>query len=98
MAATEAPDFALLHLPDYDPVGLLEFERLRSRLGARVSLHLPDDLSQRFVDFPNRAILEKPNNRAMLATLRRKRLAEIRRVVTLIDRNNACLEQKALLV
>ena len=98
LAAMQAPDFTLLHLPDYDPVGLLEFERLRARLGARVNLHLPDDLSQRFADFPNRRILEKPNNRAMLATLRRNRLAEIRHVVALIDRNNACLEQEALLV
>ncbi len=98
LATMQAPDFTLLHMPDYDPVGLLEFERLRARLGTRVNLHLPDDLPQRFVDFPNRKLLEKPNNRAMLATLRRKRLAEIRRVVSLIDRNNACLEQEALLV
>ncbi len=98
LATMQAPDFTLVHLPDYDPVGLIEFERLRMRLGARVSLHLPDDLPERFTDFPNRTILEKPNNRAMLATLRRKRLAEIRRVVALIDRNNACLEQEALLV
>lgn len=61
-------------------------------------MHLPDDLPQRFADFPSRKLLEKPHNRAMLANLRRKRLAEIRRVVSLVDLNNGCLEQEALLV
>ena len=29
-------DFKLIHLPDYDPIGLNEFARLRARLGERV--------------------------------------------------------------
>jgi hypothetical protein len=98
LAASAAPDFSLLHLPDYDPVGLLEFTRLHTRLGSRVKLHLPEDLAERFARFSTRAILRKHNNRAMLAALRGASLAEVRQVVELIDRNNACLEQEALLL
>jgi len=97
LGANDAPDFSLLHLPDYDPVGMVEFTRLRARLGARVRLHLPEDLGERFARFSNRSLLDKTKNRAMLAGLRKTGLPEVRRVVSLIDSNNACLEQEALL-
>jgi hypothetical protein len=95
--AVQAPDFTLVHLPDYDPVGLLEFIRLRKRVGPRVSLHLPEDIADRFKKYSNRSLLEKPLNQAMLTNLRSNRLSEVRQVVALIDQNNACLEHEALL-
>jgi hypothetical protein len=91
-------DFSLLHLPDYDPTGLSEFQRLHSRLGDRIALHLPTDLEARFARFSNRKLLEKGNSQAMLAQLRRSDLPSVRRVVELIDRYNAGLEQEALLL
>ncbi len=63
--------FRLLHLPDYDPVGLSAFQRLHLQLGKRVVLHLPADLETRFARFSNRQLLEKGNSQAMLAQLRR---------------------------
>ena len=60
LATMTSPDFQLLHLPDYDPVGLTEFERLRSRLGNRVRLHLPQDLDQQFARFSNRRFSKTP--------------------------------------
>lgn len=98
LATMATPDFGLIHLPDYDPVGLVEFKRLQGHLGDRVHLHLPNDIDQRFARFSNRALLEKPNNRAVLANLRRTTLTEVRRVVALIDCHNAGLEQEALLL
>jgi hypothetical protein len=98
LGANATPDFSLIHLPDYDPVGMDEFTRLRARLGARVQLHFPDDLPERFSRFSNHGILKKPNNQALLANLRRTKLPEVRRIVSLIDSNNACLEQEALLL
>jgi hypothetical protein len=98
LGANDAPGFSLLHLPDYDPVGMDEFRRLRARLGDRVHLHVPDDLAERFARFSNRGILRKANNQALLANLRKSKLAEVARVVALIDSNNACLEQEALLL
>jgi hypothetical protein len=90
--------FRLLHLPDYDPVGLSEFERLRSRLRERVALHLPADLETRFARFSKRKLLERRKSQAMLAQLRKSNSPEIRYVVELIDRHNAGLEQEALLL
>ena len=90
--------FPPIHLPDYDPAGLVEFRRLRIHLGDRVQLHTPHDLEKRFAQFSNRALLEKPNSRAVLANLRRSTMSEVRQVAALIDRHNAGLEQEALLL
>lgn len=97
LVSISAPCFTLLHLPDYDPVGLSEFGRLRARLGKRVRLHLPSDLSARFERFSNRSLLDKPNSRAVLVNLRRSPVPEISQVLELIERYNAGLEQEALL-
>jgi hypothetical protein len=55
-------------------------------------------LETRFARFSTRELLEKGDSQAMLAQLRRSDLPTIRRVVELIDRYNAGLEQEALLV
>ena len=98
LAGMTSPEFTLLHLPDYDPIGLNDFERLRGRLGERLSLHLPIDLGQRFARHANRSLLDKPNSRAMLANLRSSTSAEILQVLALIHQHNAGLEQEALFV
>ena len=98
LAGMTSPEFTLLHLPDYDPVGLNEFERLRGRLGERVSLHLPADLNQRFARHANRNLLDKPNSRTILANLRRTSSTDILQVLALIHQHNAGLEQEALFV
>lgn len=98
LAATPAPDFSLLHLPDYDPVGLSEYQRLRDRLGDRVQLHVPLDLEDRFQRYSNRDLFAAPKNRDLLAKLRRSSVPVVRQVVTLMDRHNAGLEQESLLI
>ena len=98
LAKMTSPEFTLLHLPDYDPVGLNDFERLRGRLGERLSLHLPVDLGKRFARHANRRLLDKPNSRAMLASLRNTSSVEVLQVLALIHEHNAGLEQEALFV
>lgn len=98
LARTTNSKFSLLHLPDYDPLGLSEFQRLHARLGKRVALYLPSDLESRFARFSNPELLKKANSQAMLARLRTSELVAIRPVVALIDRYNAGLEQEALLI
>lgn len=98
LAAQTAPDFSLLHLPDYDPVGLDEFTRLQERLGSRVQLHLPENLAELFARHSNRELLQKPSSQSLLARLRQSQRAEVRAVLKLIEQHNAGLEQEALLL
>jgi hypothetical protein len=90
--------FSLLHLPDYDPVGLQEFERIRGRLGVRVHLYLPENLDELFGRYSKRQLLQKRKSQVLLAKLRRSDSSEVQRVVELIDKHNAGLEQEALLI
>ena len=98
LAAQTAPDFQLLHLPDYDPVELDEFTRLRERLGARVQLHLPKNLADLFKHHANGELLQKPSTQSLLAKLRKSQIAEVRAVLALIEKYNAGLEQEALMI
>jgi hypothetical protein len=63
-----------------------------------VRLHLPHDLDQQFACFSNQALLKHANGQSMLANLRGSDSPEVRQVVALIDRQNAGLEQEALLL
>jgi len=95
LAAQET--LAILHFGDFDPVGLQEFARLQARMPGRVSLHLPDDLEARFKRFSNRALLEAPANRAILAALPRGLSPAMDRVLELIAIHGP-LEQEAFLI
>ncbi len=98
LAQSSAPDFTLLHLPDYDPTGLNEFTRLRATLGKRTKLHIPDDLHARFARYSRRRLLEMENSQNLLRNLRKSSVAEICLVLDLIEKHNAGLEQEALLL
>ncbi len=98
LASVQGGDYSLLHLPDYDPVGLSEYERLHGRLSGRAQLHLPSDLEERFRRHANRALLERPNSRSFMLKLRQSPLPDVRRVIALMDRHNAGLEQESLLI
>jgi hypothetical protein len=89
--------FFLLHLPDYDPVGLTEFERIRTRLGSRARLYIPDSLDDLFIRFGNPELLGKPRSQQLLAKLHTSKSIEVQTVVRLIDLYNAGLEQEALI-
>lgn len=94
-----APEgFVLLHLPDYDPVGLSDFIRLQRVLGEQASLFVPADLEARFARFSNPALLQRRNSQNLLVSLRLCSLPHVREVTALIDRHNAGLEQEALLL
>lgn len=98
LAAQTAPDFQLLHLPDYDPVGLDEFTRLRERLGPRVQFYRPENLADLFAHHANGELLQKPSTQSLLAKLRLSRITEVRTVLALIEKHNAGLEHEVLLL
>jgi hypothetical protein len=100
LAASEGTsDF--VHLPDYDPVGLAEYQRLRKRLGTRVRLHVPENLDQLFAELADTELIRsRPRNQETLSFLVDSELPcdASRRVLTAIRRYGAGLEQEALLL
>jgi hypothetical protein len=98
MTQIKSSDFKVIHLPDYDPVGLNEFARLRGRLRERIALYVPSDLEKYFDKFSNRALLGAANSQTLLRYLRRSDDSQIQTVLDLIDKHNAGLEQEALLL
>jgi len=86
----------VLHVGDYDPVGLEEYLRLKELIPG-VSLYTPDDLDALFKRHSTPSILKKPRNRAALARLRAITTdPSVCRVVGLIDAENGCLEQEVI--
>jgi hypothetical protein len=91
----------LVHLPDYDPVGLSDYFRLHRAMTGRVKLFLPADLEERFVRFGNRDLLmRKPRNRELFAQLGAMKMpcAASARVFKLMQETGSGLEQEALLL
>ena len=88
----------ILHLPDYDPVrpSRIWTGPCATRTSGRPLFAA--DLEARFDRFSNGDLLKNLNSQAMLAQLRRSELPAIRRVIELIDRHNAGLEQEPLLI
>ena len=98
MAAQRDPNFCLVHFPDYDPVGLDEFLRLRSKLADRVRLHCPTDLPDLFARYSKPGLLANPHSRTILERLRHSEDPSVQLVVALIDHHSGGLEQESLLV
>jgi hypothetical protein len=91
----------VVHFPDYDPVGLSDYLRLKVLLGPRVVLYLPSDIERRFAALGDqRLISEKPRNRALLEKLATERwpCPESKMVFDLIKESGAGLEQESLLL
>ncbi len=88
----------VLHLPDYDPVGLTEFLRHHERLGEAASLFMPDDLPSMFRRHSNPLLLADAKNQRMFMKLRKARHPSVRQVVALIDEYNGGLEHEALFI
>ena len=89
----------LIHFPDYDPVGLSDYLRLRAALGDDVELWLPPDLEHRFEVFGNRELIaKKPRNRENLEKLGGVDwpCAASERVYRLIAETGSGLEQESL--
>lgn len=86
----------VLHFGDYDPVGLDEYLRLREACPGRAELYLPDGLERLFARYSKPGLLR--GTEAVLRRLRDCGLPEVRRVVDLMDRHGAGLEQEALLL
>lgn len=88
----------IIHLPDYDPIGLAEHERLRKKLGKKVELYLPTNLAELFERYANQNLLRNSVAQSILLSLRNDCGEHVAKALALIDRHNGGLEQEALLI
>lgn len=98
LASNAKAGLKILHLPDYDPLGLTEFLRLYERIGEAVSLFTPNNLKALFRSHSKGALLGDVKNQRMLMELRKSNHPSIQQVVAMMDESNAGLEQEAILV
>jgi hypothetical protein len=84
----------LVHCPDYDPVGLQEYEKLRACCGSRVRLHCPSNLEDLLQRYGKPSLYTK--NRALLASMNNA-ASETRAVAKLLERYGCGLEQEVLI-
>ncbi len=87
----------MLHVGDYDPVGLSEYLRLKAACGPRAALHVPANLATLMRRYGKPALLGGRNG-ALLRTLRATDDAAVAAVVALMDETGCGLEQEALLI
>jgi len=97
LASNVKAGLKILHLPDYDPLGLTEFLRLYDRIGEAVSLFTPNNLQTLFRSHSKSALLGDVKNQRMLMELRKSNHPSVQKVVAMMDVSNAGLEQEAIL-
>lgn len=91
------PGGRVLHVGDYDPVGLDEYLRVKAALPpGRAALFVPEDLEERVASYGKADLLEKSS--AVLERVRREAAGELAAVLSVIDRHGKALEQEALLI
>lgn len=89
-------EMEVVHFPDYDPVGMDEYLRIKCSCPRRAKLFLPADLEKLFSCYGKAQLLR--DSSAILARLRKNSDSEVLYVVELMDRFGVGLEQEALLI
>jgi len=98
LGAQAAKGLEIVHVGDYDPVGLDEYRRLRHSCGRSVSLHLLPNLAELFQTYGNPSLLKRSRSQALLQRLRQVEDASLKTVLAHIDETNAGLEHEGLLI
>jgi hypothetical protein len=86
----------VVHLPDYDPVGMDEYLRIKRACPERTELFRPPFLEELFARYGKAQLLH--DNSAVLARLRKSADSDVHYVVGVMDRFGVGLEQEALLI
>ena len=95
LAALDVGAGDLLHCPDYDPVGLDEFQRLREACGARVRLFWPERLEALLQKYGKARLYTK--NAHLLDGIGRSAPPTIAKLRAMLHRHGQGLEQEILL-
>lgn len=88
----------ITHWGDYDPIGVLEYMRLRRACSGRVHLHVPDDLEKLVARYGKRSLVRADKQVQALCSLRE--LTDdtiIKRFVQIFDELGKGVEQEILL-
>lgn len=85
-----------IHCGDYDPVGLDEFLRLKTAVGDRAHLHIPENLPALIATYGRPELLR--DSEALLMRLRNAPDDAIQFVVSSLDETGQGLEQEILLL
>jgi len=96
LGSPELAQCRFTHCGDYDPVGLDEFLRLKTAVGDRARLHIPDNLRDRIAKYGRPTLLR--DSEAVLRRLRAATDPAVRSVVKALDETGCGLEQEALLI
>ena len=84
----------IVFFPDYDPVGMNNYCKIKDKLGDRVELFVPQNISELFESSSYR-IIEKTKNREILADLNRRTLPnEVVPIIQLIQKHHGGAEQE----
>ena len=90
-------DCKIIIAPDYDPVGVLSYIRLKDKISDRTEFYLPKNLNDLFSSYSNRKLMSKSKNKSTLRSLLNRDLDEPSAyVIQLIQKYNAGLEQETL--
>jgi hypothetical protein len=94
LAWISTQDVEILMAPDYDPVGLSQFEKVRSVANPR--LWIPSDITEKFETYHNKDALLKQNNRAIMISLYERTDLDscTLDIVELISKYQGCLHQE----
>ncbi len=85
----------VLHLGDYDPVGLAEYLRLKDAISERARLYVPSELENLIKRFGKKSLVT--GQTSTLSRLRSCGHKEVERIVELLERFGCGLEQEVLL-
>ncbi|TWU02713.1 Wadjet anti-phage system protein JetD domain-containing protein [Stieleria varia] len=86
----------ILHWGDYDPVGIDEYIRLYDACGARVCLHVPDDINELILKYGKRSLIQS-NLNVLKRICNRHEVPNVLRMTELFDLHHRGLEQEILI-
>ncbi|WP_259203710.1 DUF7281 domain-containing protein [Salinibacter ruber] len=95
LGSLERASGQIIHCPDYDPVGLSEFQRLRDACGDAVQLFWPDELEPMIKTYGKAALYR--DSAELLDRLSGSSHPEVQKLLALLKRHGQGLEQEVLL-
>lgn len=98
LASVPMASCQITHWGDYDPIGAMEYSRLRRACPGRVKLHVPDRLEELVIRYGKRCLVQADKQSQALCTLRSlEDDMTVKRLVMIFDQHGKGVEQEILL-